>query len=148
VTEPLKLGQTQLAYAIAIREIEMHLGEGCPEHHDDDDPVKDAARAIVHKLERLGNLNEREFQGWRYKVPLDDLYTFSDEEKNLLLDLHDAGGIYRSRTYDKRFNNLGGGSGVSKGAVSLSAGGPDPAWKVQITERGKALVAKWLETGE
>jgi hypothetical protein len=100
---PLKLGQTQLAYAIAIREIEQRLGEGCPNCHyqpHENDPVKDEAQGIVRKLEKLGNLNEAEFQGWRYKVPLDDLYTFSDEEKNLLLDLHDAGGVYRSRTYD------------------------------------------------
>jgi hypothetical protein len=100
--------------------------------------------AIVRQLEGAGNL--RDIPLWRQRVPLDELYEFTEQEKDLLLDLDDAGGKQTTRRPDQRFSDLGQGSGRAKGAISLSS--QHDRWTVRLTPRGKALVDKWRSEGE
>jgi hypothetical protein len=141
--ELLKLPQTQLAYARAARLIEMNIEEAMrPLDREDEEHVKGALRNVVNKLENLGNLKGQDVWNWRYRTPLDDLYEFTASENDLLLDLYDAGGKQSTRRPDSRFDRLGGGSGIAKGAVSLSA--QHDKWHVNLTDRGREYIERVL----
>jgi hypothetical protein len=155
MNEALHLTAEQLAYARAIRLVEMNLepkcegcgygadrpncfnGGGCSRHEQED---VIAFKRVRDSLTKLGGL--RDIYGWRYKVPLDQLYDFTEKEKALLLDLHDRGGKQSTRKMDERFDTLGCGNGIAKGAVMLSACGG--RWHVEMTDRAHELVARWL----
>lgn len=129
------LNDVQLAYARAVSLLERH----CDLHRDDDAYV--GVETVKDKLERLGNLNSASHWQWRYKTPLHLLHDFSTDEQNLLLDLYDAGGTIKGRTFDRRFSYLGCGTG-GKGAVMQSSQGNTCTTK--LTDRGTELVKRWL----
>lgn len=132
--EPLILKGVQLAYARAIAAIELRFYDGAHRDRDREDAAHEDAQAIIRQLTADGDL--REPFNWKQRVPLIDLYPFSKAERDLLLDLADAGGIQITRQHDGRFTRLGLGQG-GKGAVAESA---SERWKVRLTERGEALV--------
>jgi GAF domain-containing protein len=136
--EIITLKGVQLAYARAIAAIELRFYRGAHGRTDesgDGDSAHDDAERIVRQLERDGDLRPHGWD-WRQRVPLIDLYEFSESERALLLDLADAGGIQITRNHDSRFNGLGCGNGGKK-AVMESV---QNRWKVQLTDRGEALV--------
>jgi hypothetical protein len=135
--EVLTLKGVQLAYARAIAAIELRFYDGA-HREDGEDRAHMTAEAIVRQLAKDGDLRGSSIAGWNWKrrVPLIDLYDFSESERALLLDLADAGGVQITRHHDGRFNGLGCGNG-GKGAVMESA---MDRWKVELTERGTALV--------
>lgn len=127
----------QLAYARAIAAIELRFpppSREFSENYDDEESAYSKAQAIVAQLERDGDL--RATSMWRQRVPLIDLYDFSEAERDLLLDLDEAGGIQITRRSDGRFRSLGCGQS-GKCAVIESY---QTRHKVELTERGKALV--------
>lgn len=134
MNDVLILKGIQLALARAIVEIERKFYDGAHRDSDREDGAHETASEIVRKLERDADL--RSNSGWRQRVPLIDLYDFSKEERDMLLDLADAGGIQITRVHDRRWNKLGCGQG-GKAAVMESA---SQRWKVQLTKRGEALV--------
>lgn len=154
--EPIELPPASLAFARAVVLIErclapkcedcgygsdrqkcpMDRGGHCQAHAQSDWLAFDRVRS---ELARLGNLNG--VTCWRQRIPLDQLHDFGPAARDLLLDLHDKGGKASSRRYDERYTSLGCGSG-GRGAVIQSACG-DLNY-VELTERGKALVALWL----
>jgi hypothetical protein len=159
MNDRITLTPVQLAYAKSVRMIEMHLEpkcEGCGYGADRPKCAMDMGghcqrheQADVRAFDRVrdalldaGGLRGRDLYGWRYDLPLDVLYSFSETEKALLLDLHDRGGKQSTRKIDERFDTLGCGGGVAKGAVLLSASGD--RWHIHLTDRGKELVSKWL----
>jgi hypothetical protein len=153
-TETLNLNPTQLAVARCVRILEMNcepkceecgygadrpkcamdMGGHCPRHEQKEVMAFNRAR---DSMIILGGL--RDLPMWRYRIPLHLLYDFSDRELGLLRDLRDAGGKQATRDMDKRFNTLGSGSGIAKGAVSLSHN--DGRWRVELSDRGRALLA-------
>ena len=132
--EILTLKGIQLAYARAIAAIELRFYDGAHMGDDREDHAHDTAEAIVRQLTRDAGLSGD--WNWKLRVPLLDLYDFSKAERDLLLDLADAGGIQITRQHDRRFGGLGCGQG-GKCAVIESA---SERWKVELTERGIALV--------
>lgn len=143
MSEELILKGVQLAYARAIAAIELRFYNGAhPGRRDEDDdmdPAHHTAERIVRQLEIDGDLRGQTY--WRQRVPLHDLYSFSEYERALLLDLADAGGVQITRRHDSRFDGLGCGNG-GKCAVSESA---SERWRVVLTERGEALVKSLKE---
>ena len=135
MSEPLILKGVQLAYARAIAAIELKFDRHRRNSDDDgDEGAYDDAQAVIRQLTADGDL--REPFNWKQRVPLIDLYNFSQHERGLLLDLADNGGVLITRQPDSRFHGLGCGNG-GKGAVIVSA---SHRWKTALTKRGEALV--------
>lgn len=145
--EPLILKGVQLAYARAIAAIELKFyrpSRDFSEDYEDEKSAYEKACSIVRQLETDGDLRRMGDHGdWRQRVPLIDLYDFSEKERALLLDLADAGGVQITRKHDDRFTALGCGQ-RGKCAVMESA---QQRWKVELTERGKALVEAIKQEG-
>ena len=138
--QPLLLKGVQLAYARAIAAIELRFHQPSrewSENYDEEESAYAKSQAIVHQLETDGDLRRMgQYGDWRRRVPLIDLYDFSENEKALLLDLAEAGGVQITRKHDTRYRGLGSGNG-GKGAVMESA---QARWKVELSKRGYALV--------
>lgn len=143
MTDILELKGMQLAYArsIALIKLEFPPVSSAFDDHDPEYVAYEKAESICRQLAKAAGLSSQ--HGWMQKVPLIDLYDFTETERALLLDLDDAGGVQITRKMDGRFNRLGCGSG-GKGAVAESA---SERWKVQLTKRGEALVAAFKEEG-
>lgn len=131
MAEEIKLHGEQLAYAKAISLIELKFHSSSHE----EDEAYETAKDVVHSLEREAGLYGMSM--WRQRVPIGDLYNFTQTEEDLLRDLRDAGGTMSSRRYDSRFRSLGCGNGGKK-AVGESAQGD--RWYVRLTERGRAYL--------
>lgn len=116
----------------------MSLG-GCPRHTQED--VIAYHKTINSIMERAG-LNSREKMMWRTEYPLHLVWTLSDTEKSLMLDLlevHNNGGKQKSRSYDKRWGSL-----YKKGVVY---GSFSDYYYVEFTKRGLEW-AKMIEKEE
>lgn len=134
--EPIVLKGVQLAYARAIAAIELKFyAHSHSSSRDDDDAAYEDAQSVVRQLERDGGLSPMSM--WRQHVPLIDLYDFSKIERDLLLDLADAGGVQITRRPADRYRSLGCGSS-GKAAVMLSS--QHDRWTLKLTKRGEALV--------
>lgn len=137
--DALILKGVQLAYARAIAAIELKFYSPSRDfsgNYDEEETAYSKAMEIVRQLETDGGLRALGHD-WRQRVPLIDLYSFSEKERDLLLDLADAGGVQITRQHDRRYGGLGSGQ-AGKGAVLESAQG---RWKVELSDRGEALVA-------
>jgi hypothetical protein len=131
--EPLT--EVELAYARVACRVDRIFTEAC----DHDDYVR-GVEQLRCDIERMGGLNRRAKWQWQTKTPLHLLHDFSDGERALLLDLADSGGTLKGRTYDRRFDWLGCGTGGKKAVMVSAMGG---TWTTSLTKRGKALVEKW-----
>jgi hypothetical protein len=136
--ESITLKGIELAYARAIALIELSLLPLIESSYDSDGDMDNAVSSVIRKLERDGGLSSAPH--WRYRVPLADLYDFSETQRALLLDLYDAGGVQTTRSCDIRYNSLGCGRG-GKGAVLVTA---SDRWRVALTKRGEELVKGWI----
>jgi hypothetical protein len=125
---PISLQGDQLVAARAIALIELKLTGRVDE---DADPI---VSEIVTKLE--GDYLQF-VRHWRSRAPLWQIYDFTSQEINLLLDLSDAGGVKVSRADDDRYQSIGSGLGGKK-AVVQSYGSEGAS--IRLSSRGKDLV--------